>query len=364
MTYVLAWKTDSGVFLAADSALTSTHLDSDRHSLKRSSFGEEHIFEADRIVEERVLKLFLRNNIGVAIAGHYENAINIVKSFYENIAAGSLPRRALDDAVFQWYPSMRDGAVELAVAYFNDQPHLLYFNGHDALKDDGQVVHMGSAPPGYKQINESWLEDAPIQAGNHPDAQLAAMLGILQSHGVLNSTLQAGIGGAFAGLRVDRSGGHWQPDLLFIEDGTRRFVSTCIRNDCMVINSTVLGESRCFLTFIPPREREFLMEQANRAIEEARDVKRSALYDYVFMMKTDVRSLTLIHMDKKLRHRLLWIVPFAVEEGSGETVRIYPLLRAIMNRTDQGIVIVPYEPPDETEVPEDRIIRKEIRPED
>ena len=135
MTYVLAWKTDSEVFLTADSALTTTHPNPDGHHLERSSFGEEHIFESDRIVEERALKLFLQNNIAVAIAGRYDTAIQMVKSFYEGLASGSPPKRALDDAIFRWYPSLRDGIVQLAVAYFDEQPQLLYFDGQNRVDD-------------------------------------------------------------------------------------------------------------------------------------------------------------------------------------------------------------------------------------
>lgn len=363
MTYVLAWKTDSDVFLAADSALTTTNPNSDRHNLERSSFGKEHIFEDNRVVEERTLKLFLKNNIGIAIAGRYETAIAMVGTFYEKINEGMSPREALNWTVFTHAPALRDGVVQLTVAYFDEQPSLLCFNGGEVV-DNQDVVHLGSAPPHYREINEGWLRDLPTLAGNRADMQLAAMLGILQSHGVLNPTLRAGIGGAFAGLRISRQGGTWQPDVLFIEYGTRRLVSTCIQNDCFIVNSPILGESRCFLTFIPPRTRESLMEQTGQAIEQARAMKNSGLFDYVFIMSTNVRSLTLIHMDKKLRHLLLWIEPFVEEGGiTGTNIKIFPRLRAIINRTDQGIVMVPYAESTETEIPHERRITREIRPE-
>jgi hypothetical protein len=363
MTYVLAWKTDSEVFLTADSALTTTHPSPEGHHLERSSFGEEHIFENDRIVEERALKLFLKDNIGVAIAGRYDTAIQIVKSFYEGLSAGSSPKRALDDAIFHWYPSLRDGIVQLAVAYFDERPQLLYFDGQNRVDDTRRIVHLGSAPPDYQAINEQWLEGLVGVPGFESSSRLAAMQGVLQSHGILNTTLQRGIGGAFAGLYVDDSGGHWQSDLLFIEDGTTRFVSSCVRRDCFIINSPVLGESRCFLTYLPPKTEEELREQTSRAIAEAVESKRSAVYDYAFIMNTSVRSLTLVHMNKNLRHRLLWIEPSPAEEGSTTTIRIYPALRDVLNRTTQGMVTISYKSPDETEIPEDRILRRDIRPE-
>jgi hypothetical protein len=251
--------------------------------------------------------------------------------------------------------------VQLAVAYFDERPQLLYFDGQNKVDDTQRIVHLGSAPPGYKAVNERWLEDLVGVPGFESSSRLATMQGVLQSHGILNTTLQQGIGGAFAGLYVDSSGGHWQPDLLFIEDGTTRFVSSCIRHDCFLINSPVLGESRCFLTYIPPRTEESLREQTSRAIAEATENKRAALYDYAFIMNTSARSLTLIHMNKQLRHRLLWIETSPMAEGSSTTIRIYPALRDVLNRTDQGMVVFPYKSPDETEIPEDRILRRDIR---
>lgn len=363
MTYVLGWKSDSKVFLAADSALT-TISDSPRLDLPRSSFGQNHVVASERKVEERALKLFLKENIGVAIAGRYDLAVRITKSFYKKIEEGLLPNVALKEAIFLNSPFPKGATVQIAVAFFDGNPRLLSFNsnGDFKIRDDEQIVHLGSAPSGYKTVNEGWLKEDILPATkNLPEFQLPSMLGILQSHGILNPTLQVGIGGAFSGLYVDTNGGHWQPDMLFIEECDNLLVSPCIRNDCFVVNSPVLGESRCFLTYLPPRSESSLREQTTRAIESARELKNSAKYDYVFIMNKKLKTLTLLQMSKNLRHDFLWLEPFSESDGSmGTKVFIFSKLRNIINRNEGGVAIIPYREPSTNELPK-KVIKKDVR---
>ena len=359
MTYVLGWKSNSEVFLAADSALT-TFSDSPKLDFKRSSFGQRHILETSKKVEERSSKLFLKENIGVAMAGRYDLAIRIISTFYGKIRDGLSPIDALKEAVFLNSPFPKNATAQLAVAYFDGYPKLLSFNSHGdyKIKDDEKIIHLGSAPPKYKAINEDWLVDIPSRTKDQPGMQLSAVLGTLQSHGALNPTLQVGIGGAFCGLYINKNGGSWQPDILFIEED--KLVSTCVRNDCLVVSSPIIGESRCFLTYLPPKSIESLKEQVAKAIEEGRRVQSSGKYDYVFLTNIKMRTLTLIHMNKSLRHDLLWLEPFTDGDHSGTKVVIFPSLRKIRDREGEGLVIATYKSPSINEVPKDKIIYKEI----
>ena len=49
MTYVLGWKTENEVFLAADTALTTT-VASPTLDMERSSFGEDHYVDHEKKV--------------------------------------------------------------------------------------------------------------------------------------------------------------------------------------------------------------------------------------------------------------------------------------------------------------------------
>lgn len=359
MTYILGWKSNSEVFLTADSALT-TRSDSPKLDLLKSSFGQEHVLETDRKVEERSSKLFLKENIGVAMAGRYDLAIQITSAFYGKIEEGLSPRDALGWAVFLNSPFPKDATAQLAVAYFDSHPKLLSFNsqGDYKIRNDEKIIHLGSAPPKYKVANEAWLADILPRTKNQPGMQISSVIGVLQSHGVLNPTLQAGIGGAFCGLYIGEAGGSWQPDILFIEED--KLVSTCVRNNCLVVSSPIIGESRCFLTYLPPRSVESLKEQTAKAIEEGRQVQNSCKYDYAFLINTKVRTLTLIQMDKNLRHDLLWLEPYSEGGRSGTKIIIFPYLRKILDRKGEGLVIARYKSPSMNEVPKEKTVHRKI----
>lgn len=88
MTYIVGWKTGGNAYLCADTALTSfdqTLVDSDQ----LSSFGEAHINEPDRQVNERALKILRLEHAVVAICGDYMLALATV----ELMSRFAAPRR-------------------------------------------------------------------------------------------------------------------------------------------------------------------------------------------------------------------------------------------------------------------------------
>ena len=137
-------------------------------------------------------------------------------------------------------------------------------------------------------------------------------------------------------------------------------MSTCVRNDCLVVNSPTIGESRCFLTYIPPRSFESLKEQTSKAVEEGRRVRDSGKYDYVFLMNIKMKTLTLIQMNKKLRHDLLWLEPYFEGGRSGTKVVIFPHLRKILDRKGEGLVIATYKSPSINKIPKEKIIHRKV----
>lgn len=58
MSYVLAWKTRSNVYIAADSAITSAPISIDAYS----SFGERQICDGNVSVSERAMKIVVNDD--------------------------------------------------------------------------------------------------------------------------------------------------------------------------------------------------------------------------------------------------------------------------------------------------------------
>jgi len=365
MTYALAWKTKSEVFLAADTALTSVPDPRTAH-VTESSFGQKHVSHErqDRKVEERILKLFLKKNIGLTFAGSYGLALRVVSSFFEEIDKNKSPREALDSALF--INRIRDGeSLQLVIGYFDDEPRILSFNmdGDFKVQEDARLVQIGNPLPVHKGLTNTWIADVSSKIIHNPEAHLSALLGIFQSYNLFSPQMERGIGGAFCGLYVDQTGGHWQPDILFMEYGGQRekHVSTCFRHDCLVINSPTIGQSRSFTNFLPPQTQDYAYAQARKAVVKGDRLHRRAEYEYIVMLAVETLTVTVIEMQRKLQHALIWLKHIANETGEGTRVSIFPKLRKIMSDTGTGLTVVSYIKPNIKSIPKDKITTRDIR---
>lgn len=363
MTYALAWKSKNEVFLAADSALT-TSAPTKPYSDK-SSFGQKHIRDDLKNVEEKSTKLFLKNKIGITFAGRYELAIRVTKSFYEKIEEGFNYKKALKNAIFLNSPFPEGANLQLTVAYYDGKPHLLSYNSLEGSKitTDKKIVHMGSIPEPLKRLNEEWMLHMIPQAVNDPKQLLVSQLAFLQSSNIFNSLLDMGIGGAFSGLYIDQRGGSWQPDTIFIDDD--KYVSTCFRHDCFIINSPIIGQSRCFLTYLPPKLIGELREQVSKAMQKGEKLKHSGEFEYAVISGKKGRPLVLIEMNRQNKHKLIWIEPDLDPSGKnlGMTISKFPELREIFRKhKDQALMFYfPFEKPIIKQIPDDRKFTRIIK---
>ncbi len=365
MTYALAWKSDSEVFLAADTALTSPPDPLNFHVVE-SSFGQAHVLneQEDARVEERVVKLFLRKNIGITFAGSYGLAIRVATSFYERIDQGDIPREALNWALFA-NPFPQGRTLQMVVAYHDGTPRLIAFNAnHDSqISENEEIVQIGNPLPIHRQLTETWIRDVLSKIPDKPEWALSALLGIFQSYNLFSPQMERGIGGAFCGLLIDGNGGRWQPDILFIEYGgaTEKHVSTCFRHDCLVINSPTIGRSRCMCSFLPPQTQAFMYEQAQKAVAKGKRLNRNEEYEYIVFLGVESVTVTLIEMRRNTKHALVWLKHFKGEGGEGTQLHIFPALREIISRTETGLTVIQFVESKIKNIPENRIVRRVIR---
>lgn len=359
MTYALAWRTEKAVFLAADSALTTFGSDvaPDR---SRSSFGEKHYKDSDRKVEERMPKLLLRKNIGVTFAGNVSLAVQIIQTFHAEIDKGSLPKAALEWAVSIHHPHPTEQTVTLMIGYYSDHhPRLITFNskGDHKIREDEILVQAGSLPLRYRDFTEYSLAHILPETVFQPERHLASMLGIFQTYSMFDELMEHGVGGAFSGLFIEESGGRWQPDILFVQKD--KLVGTCYREECFIVSSPTIGESRCLIAYLPPKTHAALQGQADRAIEQAKKVEEEACYDFIVIMNNAEKTLTLIEMQRNQRHALIWLQPFTKDGRTGTEVVYFPALQDIIQK-NVFFKNIPYMLPTMDSIPEDKITRRHV----
>lgn len=364
MTYALAWRTPNEVFMAADSAMT-TRGENITPMTQESSFGEGHFVDDQRsvVVEERVVKLFLRNNVAITFAGSYRLAINIITSIYDHLGSEMSPRAALEAALFT-HRFPQGETVQLAIGYFDTQPRLISFNSNGDLliREDEQIVQIGNPLPVHRNLSENWIRDVAYEADAEAGMRLSALLGVFQSYTIFSPQMERGIGGSFSGLYVDSQGGRWQPDILFIEYGSERgkIVSTCFRHNCLVVNSPTIGQSRCLMSYTLPADMRLLLGQTQKAIEKGRKLRLNAEYEYVVIFHAGKVNITLIEMQRNRKHTLIWLQPLTEERRSGLQLTIFPALKKILNRTEPGLFVAHFAKSKVKSIPEHIIDRSEI----
>ncbi len=364
MTYALAWKSESEAFLAADTALTSAP-DPKTQNITQSSFGQDHVVnEEGKKVEERVVKLFLKKNIGVVFAGNYSTALEIIGSFYEEIDRGKNPTDSLNEALFKnVIPSGK--TVQLAIAYYDQGPKILSFNAnHDFQIKEEERIQIGNPLPIHRKLSEDWFKDINSKINGRPSLNLTAFLGVFQSYNLFSPQMERGIGGAFCGLYIDKSGGRWQPDILFIEYGgdAEKLVSTCFRHDCLVVSSPVIGQSRCLVSFLPSQTQAFLLGQAKKAVEKGKKLYKSAEFEYIVILGVKSVTVTVIEMRRNLKHVFIWLAHY-VDRGrnrDGLKIAMFPKLKEIILNPESKLTVIDYIKSDVKEIPEEKILRKHI----
>lgn len=363
MTYAIGWKTGNEVFLSADTAMT-TRCDNPKLDIAKSSFGEKHFVNKEEKIEERLVKLFLKNDIGCTFAGNVQLALKIIETFYTEVINGSAPTEALSWAINLHNPKPLKQAVKIIIGYYkNHHPVLLTFNTNNdrKIRDNEDLVQVGSIPENFMKLTDNWIAKVLPNTLYEPKFHLSSMLGVFQAYSIFGKLIGAGVGGAFAGLYVDKSGGYWQSDIMFVihkED----LISTCFRNDCFVINSPTIGQSRGLISHFPSQSLEVIKNQALIGCKNGKVVHEKAEFDFVIVVDKKGETLTLIEMAKNKKHEFLWLKPCFEPSGrTGTEIAIFPELnRIIQDKTP--FKIVSYRKPKIKQIPKDRISRRVIKP--
>lgn len=366
MTYAMAWKTESDIFMAADSVITTTSDFPLELISEKTSFGQDSFLEEDqsKAVEERVIKLILKKNIGLTFAGSYTLAIRVASTFYRKINEKLNPLEALKEAIFLNSPFPKDRDLQIAVGYYDKGPQLLFFDSTkgEEIITDTNLVQLGNPLLFHKKLTEDWIDFISKDNPSNPVRHLVSMLAVFQSYNLFSPQIERGIGGAFSGLYITKTGAQWQPDILYMEYGGKNenLVSTCFRHDFLVINSPVLGQSRALGTYLPPASQSLLMEQANKAKDKGKMMHSRMEFEYVVILGVEHVTLTVIEMQRNRRHRSLWFEPIKNAKGSGSSICIFSELRKLINTPGAGLSVIPYVKPIIKTIPKDRTIQREM----
>lgn len=308
MSYVLGWKTRSNVYLAADSMITSgvTSID------VQSSFGERQICEGGVSVAERALKIVVDDDLAIGLCGDFRRARDLASSVFQSYRRHREPETALREMIVSNGPFPMKRAAQLIVAWRGEPcPRLFSFN-HDwrgTLHElgYGEGVPLGSVRAMHKDMTQELLKRLFAVERQGSAAYLAAALGVLQSFGIHDYLLDDGVGGSFTGLIVTREAITWQPDLLYLIDEPGKdilsAVATCVRDEILIVNSTITNEPRLFVT--TANSENDLAQWAKRWGRFAQSYITNKRFDYVVLLGLKRWVVIVIEMRRASESKVL-----------------------------------------------------------
>ncbi len=257
MTYVVAVKCGNSVLLAADTVVTATSPFGIDHEagVSRTSFGELSISEENRFVSESSLKIFHLGKIAVAFSGNVATGQSVLEELRFEIEATPNPREAVVKCVKRLESSTLRRIATFAVGIPSKAGvSLLVFdsvNREIRESANNEVLQLGSMPAHFRQCTNSFMDKFVPYLQTSPNRLLAVLLGILQSYGTFSHLLENGVGGAFTGLHIGEKEINWQDDICYVvhagPEKATDFVHCAIRDNVLIVNSSIIGECRYFL---------------------------------------------------------------------------------------------------------------------
>lgn len=252
MTYILGWKNDDNVFLAADSATTALGT-TPTTNITHSSFGEQHTINERGVVEETMLKLCcVSNKAIVAMAGDISLAVETVRVFETALKTCANIKEAFEKAICSCGPYSKDTDVGLIMGCMDKGKTRLYsYNSKRANKvfEHDTFTQLGSIKGVYPTLTEKIVK-CFIERKLPGKCMQIAVTAILQSYGILDILMNMGVGGVFFGLSINSSGIHWQPDTSYVlyspDFSDQDSITVIARDGILAVRSSVIDFNKLF----------------------------------------------------------------------------------------------------------------------
>lgn len=255
MTYCVAWKTSTSAFIITDSAVTNLDMVDDSREL--TSFLEKQgELEGRKYVTEGAFKIYSDKRYAIGMVGDVKFGCEVVELISLHLELGRSLDDAIDYTVNNYIDFSSKPCIELVIASFSASPAVMTLKNKERVfktYHSGLVV-LGSPTEKLHSYTRNFFEsfygtwESERLFPNRDEALFMRMLGLLQSYGIHNYTIQNGIGGAYTGVMVDSTGVVHQPDTCFVISGeniafeTKKIASVLVRKNCCCIINTDISD--------------------------------------------------------------------------------------------------------------------------
>jgi hypothetical protein len=314
VTYCLGWTAHDAAFLVADAAATRPPGGIREGE---SSFGEQHLDDDSRRVEQEALKINPLPFGGITFAGSSRLGSALVRITRGAVRGGERPDAAFRAAYSSLQPLEGGDPLQAILAWHDmNDSHLLWSEGNGQSFSEGQLVQLGSMDAAFKQLTADAIRSVSERHLGAP-ALLAGAMSLIQSYGISHGLIETGVGGQINGAWIGEDGGDWQPDLLCVlydsenVSNSMTCISSIVRDSVAVVGSSVTRDTRCFATELTEQELE---AWKSRWIPEVLNYCSKGKADYVCFLDRRHWRVVLVEQLGRLESSFLRFTP--TEPGS------------------------------------------------
>lgn len=226
MTYVVAWRTSSAIYIHADTVATTEGTALPPSIGQYSTFEESHIIQPGVMMEEcafkivKVLETFL-----FGLAGRIDLTNEIVRAFARELEREK--KRGIGRILYDSIHMVLDASNRLEVqlvlgAVTKGKTELFVYNrdGRGRIEIVQDQVHIGSLVSDKPHIVESVKEflhrkAIPFELNNR-EYSLHLVNSYIQNFVLHNGLMEFGVGGIITGARLTKSGVSWPKDSIYV----------------------------------------------------------------------------------------------------------------------------------------------------
>ncbi|WP_255285425.1 hypothetical protein [Priestia aryabhattai] len=326
MTYCIGFKSETAVFLIADSITSSGK----NHEIEEV-FGEyttfgELVKHENETKQDRMIKVFkLPGKVLTTFSGDVKDALDAIGIFREGLEKGLDPIHAFKD-VLSAGPFSR---IELLIGFMEEEKPKLYsynYKGNGQFKEEHSLIHLGSGVE-HQYLSEKTSQFIDTMTnGNYGDGKsLVYTLSFLQNFTIKNSLIQFGVGGFFFGGFVNSDGVQrvWNTTYLMYavtqNNQERKLhlnyqVSLNLKDNLLLVSSSFLDHQRIYLQednlSIKPEKATL-----EKRINELKDDYWKGESTFVVLLNQLNYGFTVCYMKNKNKSPEVEIVPMKDKEG-------------------------------------------------
>lgn len=363
MTFCIGWKTPTSSFIIGDSAVTSYDV-SANHAESESSFKEpQGNLKQGEYIFEGAYKVLSDKGVGFALAGNSVFGIQLINEITMRLELGLDIQTALTHAVNNYQDFSSKPSIEILISYFDGEPQLFTLKNKRTqfLKEENGLTIIGTPLPALVQaVNDIhltstnfWLEHVGLPEND--EVFFIKVLATLQGFSSHFNTMADGVGGAYTGLYINKSGVNLQQDICYVITGENP------EHDTLKLASVHVNEY--LLCIVNTNSAALLISNnpGNTTQEEAEQFHKKSVknfdeghFKYFIFINTFLHVSTIIDMNFKHEHQLLNL---DIREDKPKTLGFFmsPQLKELINDKYEGlgkpqeptVYYIPYLPPEQ-----------------